>query len=410
MARVLLGISGGIAAYKTPQLVRDLRAQGHEVKVVLTRSAAHFVSKLSLATVSEHPVRSELFELTEEAQIGHIELARWPDVLLLAPATADLLARAALGRCDDLLSTILLATRAKIAIAPAMNVQMWAHPMTKAHVATLQARGALIIAPQTGVLACGETGVGKLADLGAIVSAVSMATRRDWAGQRVLVTAGPTREALDGVRFISNGSTGTMGFALACAAAQRGASVELVAGPVSLSTPAGVVRHNVQSAQEMYNCAQGLLQDQGADWVFKVAAVADLYLPKAVSQKQSKDKWLGAPLQLSPTPDILAKLVAQFGSKTRFLGFAAQTAQDEANADQSIIALAKAKLARKGCDAIFVNRVGVAQTGFGSGTNGGFLLQAGKDEALSIAHASPVPKEELAHRILDALVSLGASA
>lgn len=402
MARVLLGITGGIAAYKTPQLVRDLKAAGHEVRVVLTASAKHFVSELSLATVSEHPVRSTLFELDQEAQIGHIELARWPDKILVAPATADLMARCALGRCDDLLSTLLLATRAPIYMAPAMNTQMWAHPATQTNLATLRDRGVHIVDPAPGVLACGETGVGKMAALTSLVQALE--DRQDWAGRRIVMTAGPTREALDAVRFISNGSTGKMGFALAAAAAQRGAQVDLVAGPVHLSTPAKVTRHDVQTGDEMYQRCQALLASGHIDWVFKVAAVVDLRGPDAQGHKKTKAQWLASPLKLHVTRDILASLCQEFGKDTRFLGFAAQTVSDK-DAEQELVALAQAKMARKGCDAIFVNRVGVARSGFGVETNAGYLLQKQGGTAMAFGEERALPKLELAHRILDALVA-----
>lgn len=407
MARIVLGITGGIAAYKTPQLVRDLIAAGHEVRVVMTASAGHFVSALSLATVSQNPVRNALFELDQEAQIGHIELARWPDIVLVAPATADLIARCAQGRCDDLLTTILLATRARIVVAPAMNVQMWAHSATQHNVSTLVQRGVQVVAPARGVLACGEEGEGKMADLQDIVQAVGQPQVQDWSNRRVLVTAGPTREALDAVRFISNPSTGTMGYALAAAAASRGAKVDLVSGPVHLQTPAGVTRHDVVTGEEMYSCARALLSSTQTDWVFKVAAVADLCLPGDVSEKKSKAQWLASSWSFSSTRDVLASLVPEF-PKTRFLGFAAQTAKGQGAGEisQAILEKAKAKLVNKGCDAIFVNQVGVAGSGFGPGTNGGYLVKSSKtkSEVQAIAQDKPVEKTELAHRILDALL------
>lgn len=412
MARVLLGISGGIAAYKTPQLVRDLRVAGHEVRVVLTASAGHFVSALSLATVSQHPVRTALFELDQEAQIGHIELARWPDIVLLAPATADLLARAALGRCDDLLTTLLLATRAQIIIAPAMNVEMWAHPATQGHVATLSGRGVNFVAPQCGRLACGEEGVGKMADLRDIVGAVAHPPNMDWAGKRVLVTAGPTREPLDAVRFLSNPSTGTMGFALAQAAAQRGASVDLVAGPVHLPTPVGVKRHDVECGEQMYLRCHALMNGLPTDWVFKVAAVVDLYLDTGVDgQKKPKSQWIDRPFTFKATRDVLASLVKDFGTKTRFLGFAAQTATADSgkSPDAQIIELARSKMQRKGCDAIFVNRVGAPGAGFGSPVNSGCLLRRSGVEPCALGRDQAMPKLALAHAILDELIKDEAS-
>lgn len=404
MARVLLGICGGIAAYKTPQLLRDLIAAGHEVRVVMTESASHFVSALSLATLSQHPVRRSLFELNEEAEIGHIELARWPEQLLIAPATADFLARVAHGRCDDLLSTVLLATRSPIAVAPAMNVQMWAHPATQANVQCLRERGVKIVGPQSGVLACGEQGLGKMAELSELVAALGPRHAQDWAGQRVLVTAGPTREPLDAVRFISNPSTGTMGYALAQAAAERGAKVELVSGPVALECPPGVQRQMVQSGEEMYQCCVQTLRARPCDWVFKVAAVADLSLPGFTEQKRDKAQWLSQAWSFAPTRDILASLVQDFAPATRFLGFAAQTASDqepEARKAQ-LIALAQGKMQRKGCDAIFVNPVGPVDSGFGPGNNRGYLLARGS-EPRALGESQALPKLALARAILDQL-------
>lgn len=401
MARVLLGICGGIAAYKAPQLVRDLLAVGHEVRVVMTESASHFVSALSLATVSQYPVRQSLFELNEEAEIGHIELARWPDCVLVAPATADLLARAAQGRCDDLLSTILLATRAQILVAPAMNVQMWAHPATLANVQCLRDRGVTVVGPQSGVLACGEQGIGKMAELSELVAAVQPAKAQDWAGQRVLVTAGPTREPLDAVRFISNPSTGTMGYALAQAAAERGAEVELISGPVALDCPEGVQRQMVQSGEQMYERCVQSLRAHPCDWVFKVAAVADLAFPGASEQKRDKAQWLSQPWNFAPTRDILESLVEDFGPVTRFLGFAAQTASGREPKAQ-LVAKAREKLQRKGCDAIFVNQIGPADSGFGPGSNRGYLLER-EGEPRAVGEAKALPKLELAHTILDEL-------
>lgn len=458
MARVLLGISGGIAAYKTPQLVRDLRAAGHEVQVILSDAAAHFVSELSLATVSGHNVRKELLDVHFESEVGHIALADWAELLLIAPATAHTLARLRMGLADDLLGTTALACRAPLVIAPAMNSHMWDHPATQDNLACLIERGATVVGPLRGDLACGWTGMGKMespleivraaekrlresdgepprpssldsknqeADSASSLSSsspsagVETSPRRDWAGKRVLVTAGPTRSYIDPVRFVSNVSSGTMGFALASAAAQRGAKVTLVTGPVSLQTPPGVQRLEVESAGEMYDVARAHLAEQQTDWVFKVAAVSDLEVVDPSPSKMSKDQLLQFPLQFQKAPDVLTQLSEEFGGRTRFLGFAAQTVDaglEPGEVRAQLVALGSDKMRRKGCRALFVNRVGVSQTGFGPGNNAGYLLfpsdlSAGRPadpEVVGIFEDDPQPKIAVAHEILHRLALLDA--
>ncbi len=407
MARVLLLVSAGIAAYKTPDLVRRLVRAGHDVRVARTRAADRFVTDLSLSVVSGHPVAADPFdpeaevaglEKTPDAPVGHVALADWADVVLAAPATAHLLARAAAGLADDLPTTLLLATRAPVLFAPAMNVNMWRHPATRDNVARLTARGARFVGPDDGALACGWEGPGRLADLDAIVAAVDETVRRrgdrPLAGRRVLVTAGPTRTPIDAVRFVTNASTGTMGFAVAAEAARRGAEVVLVAGPVALPTPPGVERVDVATAGEMHRAVFEVLGTAPVDLAVMAAAVGDVVFEDAVPHKLSKDDLAAflARAKLRKAPDILAEAVRTFGDRTFFLGFAAETCGDGDLADR-----ARAKRDRKGCHALFANRVDRADTGFGPGTNAGVLVFADRTEALE----RPRSKEAVAAWLLD---------
>src|SRR6202167_4468369 len=282
---ILLGVTGGIAAYKSPDLVRRLRERGAEVQVVMTASAREFVTATTFHAVSGRTVRSELWDAAAEAAMGHIELARWADAVLIAPASADFLARLATGQADDLLATLCLATEAPVAVAPAMNHVMWAHAATRANIATLVQRGVQVFGPGAGDQACGETGPGRMlepADLAERVAAL-LPGSGSLQGRRVVVTAGPTREQIDPVRFVSNRSSGRMGFAVAQAAREAGATVVLVSGPVGLPTPAGVVRVNVESAAEML--AAVLRELPGTDIFISTAAVADYRPVQAAEQK-----------------------------------------------------------------------------------------------------------------------------
>lgn len=432
--KLLLIVSGGIAAYKAPDLVRKLIAVGFEVQVIATSAALAFCTELSLATVSGRPVRTSLLDPAQEGSVGHIELADWPDLVLVAPATADLMARAAHGLGNDLATTVLLATVAPVLWAPAMNTNMWRHLATQANLATLSARGASFCGPDRGELACGWVGEGRMIDppvlaaaaraladggehpelrRGALASAVGATTAgppsADWRGRRVLVTAGPTRAYLDPVRFLSNASTGVMGFRLAEAAVARGASVTLIAGPVGLDTPAGVERVDVETGAQMLAACRRAMngEDGGAavDAVIKVAAVADLVPERAATEKVDKGQVLEslATMTWRSEVDILATLVAEHGERTRFLGFGAQTVDgegSEAQIEARLVALGEAKRARKGCDALFVNRVGVPNTGFGTPTNAGVLIFAGGEHRPS---GPPRDKGELAGWMLDAL-------
>lgn len=407
--RLVLIVSGGIAAYKTPDLVRKLIAADFDVQVIMTEAAGAFVAELALATVSKRAVRRQLLDPHEEGSVGHIELADWAQLVLVAPATADLIARAACGLANDLATTVLLATRAPVLWAPAMNTNMWRHAATQANLATLRERGADFVGPDAGELACGWVGEGRMIDPPEIVAAAralvdseGRASGRAWQGRRVLVTAGPTRAYLDPVRFLSNASTGAMGFAIAAAAVQQGAEVVLVAGPVAEPTPPGVRRIDVETGAQMLAACEAELASGGVDLLAMVAAVADL-LPAAPAQgkvpKEEVLDRLAGGMQWRSEIDILATLAREHGTRTRMLGFGAQTVE-AATPEQVAATLlheGREKLARKGCHALFVNRVGVAATGFASPTNAGQLIFVDGPVADS---GPPMLKLDLGHWIL----------
>lgn len=413
-SRVLLIVSGGIAAYKAPDLVRKLIAVGCEVQVVVTEAALGFCTELSLATVSGRAVRRSLLDPAEEGSVGHIELADWPELVLVAPATADLMARAANGLANDLASTVLLATRAPILWAPAMNTNMWRHAATQHNLATLRERGAAFVGPDRGELACGWIGEGRMIDPPIIADAVRAMLDHDGrarglAGRKLLVTAGPTRAYLDPVRFISNASTGAMGFAIAEAAAARGAEVVLVAGPVALATPERVRRVDVETGAQMLVACERELASGDVDAVAMVAAVADLIPAEPAVRKVAKEQVLTAfsSMQWRSEVDILATLVERHGHHSKFLGFAAQTIDADLQPEQVELELRRLgaeKLARKRCDALFVNRVGVPGLGFASPTNAGALLFAGQPEQ-ALESGAPQAKRELADWLLDQLAA-----
>jgi phosphopantothenoylcysteine decarboxylase/phosphopantothenate--cysteine ligase len=418
--RVLLIVAGGIAAYKAPELVRALIAGGCAVQVVMTPAARAFVSELALATVSTRPVRSSLLDPAEEGRVGHIELADWPELVLVAPATADLMARAAAGLADDLAACVLLATRAPVLWAPAMNTNMWRHAATRHNLATLRDRGAEFVGPDRGELACGWIGEGRMIDPPLIVAAATalLAGAKDmsagtgpWRGRRVLISAGPTRTYIDPVRFVSNASTGAMGFALAAAAQRLGAEVTLVAGPVELATPPGVRRVDVETAPQMHAALEQSLAEAPVDLVAMVAAVSDLEVD-ASTQKLDKATLLPtmADLRWRTGVDILASLTARHGASARrpfFLGFAAQTVADGPEVEAELLRLGAAKLASKRVDAIFVNRVGVPGLGFASATNAGYLLLRAPGDGPATVKPSgpPVAKEQLADWMLGELAT-----
>ena len=361
---VLLGVTGGIAAYTSPDLVRRLLERGASVRVVMTGSATRFVTPLTFQAVSGHPVRAELWDSTAEAAMGHIELARWADLVLVAPATADFLAGLAAGLADDRLATLCLATEAPLHVVPAMNRQMWAHPATRSTVATLAGRGVGIHGPGEGDQACGETGAGRMLEPLEIVAALEAALPAGrLAGARFVITAGPTREPLDPVRYLSNRSSGKMGYAVAAAAAALGARVTLVSGPVSLPPPAGVETVPVETAGEMQDAVVRALP--GADVFIGAAAVAD-YRPAAAADRKIKKSEAPMHVDLVPNPDILAQVAALDG-RPLVVGFAAETNDVEANA--------RKKLDAKGLDMIAANRVG-AECGFDADDNALVVLTA----------------------------------
>ncbi|MCK9488848.1 MAG: bifunctional phosphopantothenoylcysteine decarboxylase/phosphopantothenate--cysteine ligase CoaBC [Xanthomonadales bacterium] len=357
--RILLGVSGGIAAYKAAVLVRRLGQAGAQVRVVLTANAARFVSAATFQALSGQPVRSDLWDEQAEAAMGHIELARWADQVLIAPATANLIARLAHGLADDLLTTLVLASSAPLLLAPAMNQAMWAHPATQANLDILRARGVTLLGPGVGDQACGDVGAGRMLEPDAIVAQLAGPANQAeplLAGRRVLVSAGPTLEDIDPVRFIGNRSSGRMGFAIAQAAQAMAAEVILVAGPTDLPTPAGVRRIDVRSALQMHDAVLG-----HADWaqVYVGAAAVSDYRPAAVAADKIKKTDGDETLVLERTPDILAAL-SQRPTRPYLLGFAAETRQVED--------YAKAKLAAKGLDMIAANQVG-NDLGFASQDN-----------------------------------------
>jgi phosphopantothenoylcysteine decarboxylase/phosphopantothenate--cysteine ligase len=328
--KVLLGVTGGIAAYKSAELVRRLREQGAEVQVVMTEGAQHFVGALTFQALSGRPVRTDLWDATAEAAMGHIELARWAERIVIAPASADFLARLAHGHANDLLTTLCLATDAPIAVAPAMNRLMWANAATQANVATLRARGVTILGPAEGEQACGETGAGRMVEPAEIIAALSPRTNATGAlaGRKVLLTAGPTRERIDPVRFITNRSSGKMGYAVAEAARDAGADVVIVSGPVNLPTPAGVRRVDVETAEQMMDAVRAHLP--GTDIFIAAAAVSD-YRPVQAAVEKIKKTSDSLMLAMSRTTDILATVAA--GTLRPFVvGFAAETQNVERNA------------------------------------------------------------------------------
>jgi phosphopantothenoylcysteine decarboxylase / phosphopantothenate---cysteine ligase len=395
--RILLCVCGGIAAYKAIELVRRLREAGAEVQVAMTENAKRFVGAASLQAVSGAPVRDSLWDAAAEAAMGHIELARWADCILVAPATADMLARLAHGFADDLVTTLCLATTAPVVVAPAMNNRMWLHPATQTNLATLTARGVAVIGPDHGAQACGEFGPGRLSEPTDIVTALIAQIRagypgadaQDFAGRRLLISAGPTFEDLDPVRFIGNRSSGKMGFAIAAAAARRGAEVVLVAGPVALPAPAGVRRIDVRSAAQM---REAVLAELPADVYIGAAAVAD-YTPRMVaSEKIKKTQQPGGgetlTVELVRTADVLAEVAAHPQRPRVVVGFAAET--------NDVERYARDKLVRKRLDLVAANRVGIAGSGFESEDNALTVLSAERAYALG-----PAPKTALADALLD---------
>jgi phosphopantothenoylcysteine decarboxylase/phosphopantothenate--cysteine ligase len=396
--RIVLGVGGGIAAYKAAELVRALQRRGHEVQVVLTQAAGEFITPLTFAALTGKKVITSLFSATGNSEetlssaVEHIAVAREHDLLLVAPATADLLAKFAHGLAGDFLTTLYLAFTEPVMLAPAMNSDMWAHPATGANVNLLRQRGHYFVEPAEGWLACGTVGPGRLAEPEEIAAAVDIlrAQKRDLEGETILVTAGPTREPLDPVRYLSNRSSGKMGYAIASAAQQRGAEVILISGPVSIPPPAGVELIRIETASQMHHVVMKYLPRATA--IIKAAAVADYHL-REVPQEKMKKIGESISLELEPTTDILAEIGKHKGDRL-LIGFAAET--------ENLLDHARRKLETKNCDMVVANLVGREGSGFDSDTNE-VLLITRSDEP---AHVGPAPKIEIANRILDQVPSL----
>ena len=391
--KLLLCVGGGIAAYKSLELVRRLRDAGATVQVAMTAGAQQFVTPLSFQALSGHPTRTTLWDSAAEQAMGHIELARWADRILIAPATADLLARLAHGNADDLVTTLCLATTAPLTVCPAMNHRMWLHPATQANMALLRERGAQVIGPEDGPLAEGESGPGRVSEAPTIIAALAANLAPQAApkpgrlnGMRVLISAGPTYEDLDPVRYVGNRSSGKMGYALAAAAARQGAQVVLVSGPVQLATPAGVQRIDVRSAAQM---REAVLAALPADIYIGAAAVAD-YTPRQVSPQKLK-KTAGTQtltLELVRTADILAEVAVQEQALKLVVGFAAET--------HDVEKYARGKLADKHLDLIIANQVGIAGNGFESDQNAAVAYWNG-----GLREFPGTAKTQLAEQLLD---------
>jgi phosphopantothenoylcysteine decarboxylase/phosphopantothenate--cysteine ligase len=400
-ARILLIISGGIAAYKALEVIRRLKDRGATVQVVMTSAAQQFISPLSASTLSGQPVRDDLFNLTDEAAIGHIELSRAADLIVVAPATANILARMAGGLADDMATTVLLATDKRVLAAPAMNVRMWLHPATRRNVDRLKDDGVLIVGPESGPMACGEFGPGRMAEPPAIVEAIEQALAAEatlnsplqgppadsgpLGGRHVIVTSGPTYEPIDPVRFLGNRSSGRQGHAIAQAAIGAGARVTLVTGPVGLSDPAGAEVVHVGSARDMREAVEAALP---ADAFIAAAAVADWRAEDIASQKIKKGAKESPTLRLVENPDILAEVAKKTTMRPAVvIGFAAET--------ENITANAMAKLRRKGCDLIVANSVAEGTSTFGGETN-----QVQVIDARGVESWPPMTKAEVANGIV----------
>jgi phosphopantothenoylcysteine decarboxylase/phosphopantothenate--cysteine ligase len=389
--RIVFGVTGSIAAYKAVSLLRTLVEEGANVSVVMTSSATQFVAPLTFEVLSKQPVYQEMF--SERDPMPHLTLTESADLLLVVPTTASMLAKSALGLADDLLSTVILAARCPMVMAPAMDGDMWDHPSVVEHTRTLRQRGVTVLEPEEGALASGLMGKGRLPSEEAILEAVDacLCRQQDWAGQRVLVSAGPTRELIDAVRFMTNASSGKMGYTIAEAVAQRGAEVVLVSGPTFLTPPANVETISVITAEDM----QQVLQDRfsWATVLIMTAAVGDLRPRQITTQKIKKEEWTGEPLELERTPDILAGL-SQQRTHQILVGFAAETDHHIENG--------KKKLQQKSLDLIAINHVNGPDSAFGNDTNElTLLIRTGE-----VQHLDRMPKPLIAHRLLDAILPL----
>lgn len=387
--QVVVGISGSIAAYKSADLVRRLRDEGAEVRVVMTQGAAEFITPLTLQSLSGHPVAMELLDADQESAMGHIALARWADWVLIAPASADSIARLVQGRADDLLMALCLATEAPIALAPAMNNKMWANPATQQNLADLRQRGIVVIGPASGDQACGEQGEGRLLEPLEIVAALKqMAVPGQLQGRHVLITAGPTFEPIDPVRFIGNRSSGKMGFALAQAAQEAGADVTLIAGPVHLPTPTGVRRVDVETAEQMRQAVMRAVA--GKDIFISCAAVADFRPVSIEAEKIKKATHDRMQLELEPTVDIVSEVTTGDNRPAFVVGFAAET--------RHVADYARDKLLRKGLDMIAANQVGEGR-GFAVDDNALQVFWTDGNEILPMA-----PKTQLARQLMTLII------
>jgi phosphopantothenoylcysteine decarboxylase/phosphopantothenate--cysteine ligase len=388
--RILVAITGGIAAYKIPELIRTLRRVGASVRCVMTPEAREFVAPLVLQTLTGQPVRWDFFDASQEQEIDHISLADWAELVILAPATANTLAKLSCGLADNLVSAVLLATRAPVLVAPAMNVNMWEHPATRSNIETLRQRGVFTVGPEVGELACGWEGAGRMAQPEAIAAEAELLLgSRDLEGDVVLVSAGGTREPIDSVRFLGNRSSGKMGFAVAAEAALRGADVVLVAGPTALATPPGVRRIDVQTALEMRDAV--FAEFENATITVMAAAVADF---RAAQRRESKIKKEDLAddsvltLDLTRNPDILAELCQRKGDRV-VIGFAAES--------HDLVASARRKIARKGCDLLVANNISSETSGFDADDNAVvFVWPDGQIEELP-----SLPKRDVAAQLLD---------
>lgn len=382
---ILLGVSGGIAAYKSAELVRQLQERGASVRVVMTRGAQEFITPLTLQALSGQPVHTELLDAEAEMGMGHIELARWADALVIAPATADLIARLVAGRADDLLTTVSLATAAPILLAPAMNQQMWADSATGDNISTLRKRGIHMVGPASGEQACGDVGPGRMEQPESIAdAAASLFTSSELAGKRVVITAGPTREALDPVRYISNHSSGKMGYALAAAAVDAGAITTLISGPVNLPPPDHTQVQHVQSAQQMLAASLAILPQ--CDIFIACAAVAD-YRPEVTQQQKIKKSGERISLNLVRNPDIVAA-VASASERPFTVGFAAET--------NDVHQYALDKMQRKKLDMIVANDVSNSSIGFNSDENAATVLWDGGEKTLEQAGKTTIARQIMA--------------
>ncbi|WP_379865805.1 bifunctional phosphopantothenoylcysteine decarboxylase/phosphopantothenate--cysteine ligase CoaBC [Marinobacter sp. M5B] len=383
--RILLGVTGGIAAYKSAELVRLLKKSGHEVRVVMTRGAEAFVTPLTFQALSGEPVRTSLLDPEAESGMGHIELAKWADQVVIAPASADFIARLAQGMADDLLTTLCCATEAPIAVAPAMNQAMWGNRRTQRNIELLAADAQVtLLGPDQGAQACGDVGPGRMLEPTVLLDLISGATKGPLAGRRVVITAGPTREPIDPVRYISNYSSGKMGYALASAAKMAGADVVLVSGPVSIEAPAGVEVRGVTTAQDMLECASGAV-DEGCDLFIATAAVAD-YRPDSCAGDKIKKTDEGMSLSLVRNPDTLAAIAARADAPFT-VGFAAET--------RDVEHYALDKLTRKKLNMIVANDVSTPGLGFNSDSNAVIAFWAQGQEAIG-----PDTKVAIAQRLM----------